>query len=70
MTTPEEKCKAEVHRLKAENHLKAAAILEGKEPTKTAATPIPPAPTKHARGKSPEEIQAFVAAAGRRNRGL
>jgi hypothetical protein len=35
--TPEEKHRAEVHRLKAENHLKAAAILEGIEIPKAAA---------------------------------
>lgn len=44
--TPEDKHRAEVHRLKALHHLKAADILEGKEPAKTpAAKTAPPKPT-------------------------
>ena len=39
--TPEDKHRAEVHRLKALHHLKAADILEGKEPAKTPAAKQP-----------------------------
>ncbi len=68
MATSEDKHRAEVHRLKAENHLKAAALLEGAEPAKSAA-PIP-APSTPKPGSSADEIARFVAACAQRNRGL
>lgn len=62
----EEKHKAEVHELKALNHLKAAAILRGEEPAKAntrdrAHSPAPkPAPSGPVKELNPQEAAAYL----------
>jgi len=76
MTTNDDRHRASVHRLKAQNHLKAAALLEGRPLQDVPEVPAPPVvptttpatyPPKPKPGQSKAEIDAFVAACNRRN---